>query len=62
MLYADYDTKFDEVKLNNKSGTSSLIDKIKRHKLITMVTMTFVVLSTLNFVMIYNFMQILKNV
>ena len=47
---------------NDENGTSSLLDKIKRHKFITMVGVAFVVFSTLNFVMIYNFMKILQNV
>ena len=42
--------------------TSSWIEKIKRHKFISMITAAFVVFSTLNFVMIYKFMEILQNV
>lgn len=42
--------------------TSSWIEKIKRHKFISMITAAFVVFSTLNFVMIYKFIEILQNI
>ncbi|MBQ3415717.1 MAG: hypothetical protein IJH39_10380 [Clostridia bacterium] len=43
-------------------GTSHIINKIKRHKFISMIIAAFIVFSILNFVMIYKFMEILQNI
>ena len=62
MEYVSYDTKFNKSEFDKENGTSRLVCKMKKHKIITMAGVAFVVFSTLNFVMIYNFMKILQNV
>ena len=57
-----YNTKLDKLVIRKER----LISKIKRfiriHKFITTVSLTFAVFSTVNVIMIYNFMKILQNV
>lgn len=38
------------------------IQKIYKHKLMTIIILTFIILSTINIIMIYNFFTILQNI
>ena len=57
-----YDTKLDKLVIKKER----LISKIKRwirvHKFMSTVITTFIMFSTVNVIMIYNFMKILQNV
>lgn len=48
-------------KKRQKGWQKKLISKAKKNKLFTTVLITFVMFSTMNFFMIYNFMKILQN-
>ena len=41
--------------------TSKITKKIMRHKLITMTVLAFLVFSSINIIMIINFLKILQN-
>ena len=42
--------------------TSKFLKNIKRHKFISTVVITLAMFSTINVIMIYNFIKLLKNV
>ncbi len=56
MEYAD---DLNKLQVKGQKWTSKLYQKIKRHKLITTIVITFFLFSIINIIMIYNFMQIL---
>lgn len=56
-----YNTKLDRLVIKKERWISKLFRTIKRHKLITTVTMAFIVFSIVNIIMIYSFMRILQN-
>lgn len=57
-----YNTKLDKLEIQRESWISKLSKTIKRHKLISTITIAFLMFSTLNIVMIYSFMKILQNI
>lgn len=57
-----YNTSLNRLQIGKENWTSGLLKKIKRHKLISMVVIAFIMFSTVNVIMIYNFMKILQNV
>ncbi len=46
----------------DETWTSKVFEKIKAHKLITTVVVALLLFSTINIIMIYNFMSILQNI
>ena len=55
-----YNSNLDKLELRPKKWTSRLEKAIKKHKLITGTIIAFSMLSIFNFVLIYNFMNILR--
>ena len=56
-----YNTKMDRLEIGHERLVKRIIKKIRRHKLITVTAITFLVFSTLNVVMICNFLKLLEN-
>ena len=56
-----YNTKLNRLQIKEKKWTSRTRKFFKKHMLINMFLMMFVVLSSINFLLIYNFFNILKN-
>ena len=50
------------LQIGSKNWTSKVFRSIKRHKFISTVLITLMVFSTINVIMIYNFMKILQNI
>ena len=57
-----YNTKLDKLEIQRESWISKLSKTIKRHKIISTITIAFLMFSTLNIVMIFSFMKILQNI
>ena len=57
-----YNTKLNRLEMRGESWTSRLYKKIKRHKLVSTTIIAFFIFSTINMIMIYNFMKILQNI
>ena len=57
-----YNTKLNRLQIGKDSWTSKLHKKIKKHKLLTTIIVALIMFSTVNSIMIYNFMKILQNV
>ena len=57
-----YNTSLNRLQIGKENWTSRFFKTIKRHKLISMVVIAFIMFSTVNVIMIYNFMKILQNV
>lgn len=57
-----YNTKLDRLQIPKESWTSKTIKKMKRHKLISISIVMFVIFSVLNFCLIYSFMNILQKI
>ena len=57
-----YNTKLDRLFIRKERLISKIKRFIRTHKFITTVSLTFAVFSTVNVIMIYNFMKILQNV
>ena len=56
-----YNTKLNRLERLKENWTSRCYKKIKEHKLLTTVIITFFMFSIINIVMIYSFMKILQN-
>lgn len=54
-----YNTKLNRLELKKERWTSKIYKKIKRHKFFITVVMAFFMFSTINIIMIFNFMKIL---
>jgi len=57
-----YNTKLNERTIKNEEWASRILKKISRHKFITTTIIAFLIFSTANVIMIYNFMKILQNI
>lgn len=57
-----YNSKLNKIELKKENWTSKVYKTIKKHKLITTVIIAFGMFSTLNAIMIYNFMKIMQNI
>ena len=57
-----YNTRLDRLEFPKQSLTNKLYKMIKTHKFITATIIAFFSFSTLNCILIYNFMQILKTI
>ena len=58
----DYNERKDIVESEHKKGTSKLKEKILHNRLLATVIMAFVIFSTINIIMIYNFINILRTI
>lgn len=57
-----YNSNLNRLQIGHQSWTSRLLKTIKRHKFISTVMMAFIIFSIANAIMIFNFMEILKNI
>lgn len=57
-----YKMRLNRLQIEDERWASKLLKKIQHHKLLTTIVIAFVMFSTLNIVMIYNFMKILQNI
>lgn len=63
MEYTDDNVLGLEIRKNNKRRVNQkFIQKIYKHKLMATIVLTFIILSTINIIMIYNFFTILQNI
>ena len=56
-----YNTRLDRLEVEKESWTSKIVKKISKHKLLTMSILAFFIFSTINTVMIINFLKLLQN-
>ena len=56
-----YNTKLDRLEIGHERLGKRLVNTIRKHKLMTVTVITFIVFSTLNIVMICNFLKMLEN-
>lgn len=57
-----YNTKLDRLVIKKERLRSKILKTIKKHKLITVASVAFLMFSILNTYMIYSFMKILQNI
>lgn len=57
-----YDTKLDKVEMPKEKYSNKILNLIQKNKFITLVFVSFIALSTINFYLIYSFMKILENI
>lgn len=57
-----YNTRLDKLVIKKERLRNRFLKTIKKHKLITVASMAFVMFSILNTYMIYSFMKILQNI
>lgn len=57
-----YNTNLNRLQIGHEKWTSRLLKTMKRHKLITTTIIAFMMFSTVNLIMIYNFMKILQSI
>lgn len=50
-----------KIKQETKKEIIKILEKMKRHKLFSLALLSFLIFSTINFIMIYQFMKILQN-
>ena len=69
MLYANdevlksgYTSNLDKQKIKNKKWGSIVKNLVKEHKLITTIAILFVICCVMNCVLIYTFIELLKNI
>lgn len=55
-----YNTELNRLEMRKKN--KSVLETVKKHKLISFVITTLIMFSGLNFFLIYNFMKILQNI
>ena len=61
ILKVDYNTKINHKK-TRKNWTSKLGYKMRNHKIISTTVIALIIFSTLNLIMVYNFMKILQTI
>ena len=57
-----YNANLDRLQIGHKRWTRRLLNTIRGNKLISISILAFIIFSTANAVMIYNFMKILQNI
>ena len=58
---AKYNAKLDKVKIGKGKSIHRIFGFIYNHKFISVIFVSFIVLSGINFYLIYSFMKILEN-
>jgi len=56
-----YNNNLNRLEIGNKKWTSRFIKTVKRHKLISIIIIAFIIFSIANVIMIFNFMEILQS-
>lgn len=57
-----YNTKLDKLKMQKERRTTKIFRFVQKHKFISIVSVSFFALSSINFYLIYSFMKILENI
>lgn len=57
-----YNAKLDRLQIKEKGWTTKAQKFFKRHMLISMISILFIMLSAINFLLIYNFFNILEKI
>lgn len=57
-----YNTKMDRLEIKKEKNCNKIYKFIQKHKFISIIFLSFLTLSTINFYLIYNFMRILENI
>ena len=57
-----YNANLDRLQIKEENWTSKVGKFFKKHMLINIFLITFIILSNINFLLIYNFFNILKNI
>lgn len=57
-----YNTVLNRLEIKNERGTSRVLKKIKKHKMISLIITILIMFSCLNFFLIYNFMIVLQKI
>lgn len=57
-----YNSSIDRLQFKKQKWTSKIIEKINRHRIISSAIILFILLASMNFILIYNFMNILQTV
>lgn len=57
-----YNTKLDRLELAKENRKTKIWKFIQRHKIMSIIFVSFFVLSSINFYLIYTFMRILENI
>ncbi len=57
-----YNTRLNRLEIKNESWTSKFMKFFKKHMLLNIFLIAFILLSSINFLLIYNFMAILTNI
>ena len=55
-----YNTKVNRFQMRKEAYISKIYEKIKSHKFISTIILVFFMFSTINIIMIYNFIKILQ--
>lgn len=57
-----YNTNLNRLQIGNDRLISRILKTIKNHKLISTAIIAFIMFSTVNIIMIFNFMKILQTI
>ena len=57
-----YNTKLDRLEMPKEKATNKLLDFLDNHKFISVIFASFIILSGINFYLIYSFVKILENI
>lgn len=57
-----YNTRLDKLVLRKTSSIRNLFRKMRKHKFIITIVLTFIMFSMLNITLILNFMKVLQNI
>lgn len=57
-----YNSKLDRLEVEKESEISKLVNVIKKHKFFSIVLISFLILSGINFYLIFNFIRILESI
>lgn len=57
-----YNTKLDRLEMPKERKTTKIFRFVQKHKFISLVSVSFIALSSINFYLIYNFMKVLESI
>lgn len=57
-----YNTKLDRLEIPKEKGKNKIIGFVKKNRFFSIIVTSFVILSGINFYLIYSFMKILEHI
>ena len=57
-----YNTKLDRLEIPKENGKNKIIGFVKKNRFFSIIVTSFVILSGINFYLIYSFMKILEHI